>query len=658
MDKTTTRKTLNLCIWLGQSVLTLALAVSACTAPSTPGPTSTPPPLDVSTPVPTWTATPPPVPALPLLPTAVPQPTATAAPTPTPFPDEQEIVDAVLALRGDEHWVAHRVGGSFTAPDVDEWLALAGNIGDHDEVRWVVIGQADDGWQLRGTSNVLATGFGDAPPYYFPPDPLDFDGDGQQELLVNYFKMQWGWMTASDTLYCWDGRALASVWGAPTIVDNRMASNEDVPQLYRENYQAEWEWADLDGDGLDEILLREHVAFYLPGEEGYVDDDAPSIGEESGERVFRWDGGAFRPFAPAGPAGTFAYVEAGNLWLWQNRAAHPLSVEHVQEFHWSPDGQRLAWWAQPSPGEDIQDAILGIYDLTTGLRWEFSLDDTPSALYWAPDGRLAYVLPGQPLALLDPGTGQQRALPTMSSGTWSPDGNRIAYERDGNLYVYDLSTGQEWLLVVAPEGAGQATFDPVWSPRADWIACTLETDDLAYVGLVSPEPPEPVSAFDLLEPFDGREAPVLRFAWSPDGSHLAALTTDPRVEQQPAVLYVAGTPSGGSGPVGRLEWREVLQLETVAETVGLAWSPDGGRVVVAAGNEVWEVTAAGETTLWHRFSVPEPGWLALEWAPDGSGFLAGLAGAGVGYEEHLYWFPAGGAEPVLLLAGFDAAHLP
>ena len=271
-DKTTTDRMSHLCIWLGLSILALALMISACTASPTPEPTSTPPPPKVSTPTPTQTATPPHIPILPLLSTTIPQPTAVA---PTPIPGEQEIVDAVLELRGDEHWVAHRVGGSFTAPETEEWLALVGNIGDRDEVRWVVIGQTDEGWQLRGTSEVLATDIDAAPPHYFPPDVLDFDGDGQQELLVNYFRMQWGWMTASDTLYHWNGHALASVWGAPTSVDNRMADGADVPQPYRENYQAEWEWADLDGDGLDEILFQEHVAFYLPGEEGYVNDDAP-----------------------------------------------------------------------------------------------------------------------------------------------------------------------------------------------------------------------------------------------------------------------------------------------------------------------------------------------------------------------------------------------
>ena len=605
-----------------------------------------------------------PLPPLPPLPTLVPHPTVAS----TPFPDEQAIVDAVLGTGTSEHNAANLVSGSFTAPGADEHLALVSGIGDYDELRWVVIGQTGDGWRLRGVSEVLGTGFSAPPDYYVPPDLLDFDGDSRQEVLSPYFKMQWGWISSSDTLYRWDGHTLARIWETTIDLDNRMADNRDVPQQYRQNYRATWEWVDLDGDAPDEILLHEETAFYLPGEEGYVKDDAPSTGEESGERAFRWDGEAFRPYAPNGPAGDFAYIAGDTLWLWQNRTAHPLGMKGVREFLWSPDGQRIAWWAETSI-EGTFHTILGVYDLPAGDRWEFPLDGAPSTLRWAPDGRLAYaVLPNYPHALLDPETGQQEPLPIGFSDTWSPEGDRVAYERSGGVYVYAPTTGQERLLVRSPEGAGRATprpFGPVWSPRGDWIACSLETITDTWVGLVYPGAPEPVGASDLLDTFSGRESPALQFAWSPDGSRLAVLTSDPRPStnsghgsaQQPTTLYLADVPAGGDDPVGLPEWREALQLETVTQTVRLAWSPDGERVAAAVGNDVWQVPArrgaVAAPTLRHRFSFPDPQWETLEWAPDGSGFLAGLTEV---YDEHLYWFPAGDAEPVLLLIGSAAAH--
>ncbi len=639
-------------IWLTVLALALTLTASACGSSGEPESTSSPLSPDVRATTPAWVATysatstlrPSPL-APAFLPTVAPRPSV----TPTPFPDEQEIVAAVLGRDDAVHWVAHLIPGSFTTADADERLALVGNIGDDDEIRWVVVGQVERGGRLLGVSEWLGSGFDAPPPFYLPPDLLDFDDDGRQEVLNHYFRMQWGWVTSSDALYRWDGRSLARVWSANTLLDNRTADSQDVPQPYREYYQAEWEWVDLDGDGLSDILLREHVTFHPAGDPPGEDDIV--LGEGDWERTFRWDGEGFRPAAFDGPAGTFAYTALGDLWLWRDYAARPLGVQHVREIHWSPDGQRLAWWGD----------ALGIYDLETDTRWEFRLEDGLSALRWTPDGRLTYALPDRSPVLLDPETGRWETFPAASLGVWSPDGSQMAYERDGALYVYDLSADRERPLVVAPEGAESPAVlpSPAWSPWGDWIACylalTSADESFTWVGLVAPGLAEPLSSFDLLETFDGQEAPEVRFAWSPDGFYLAALTADPRLAQQPTVLYLAEAPSGDGDDVGRVEWRSVLQLEAITGTVELAWSPCGDRIALVAGNEVWEVivsqraqdVAAVEATFRRRFSMPELEWTTLEWAPDGSGFLVGLEWV---YDEHLYWFPAGNADPVLLLA--------
>jgi len=646
------------CAWLAGGVLPLFLfLLVACGGRRTPGVTPTTAALEVQTPTPTRG-----VPTRPA-PTPTPTPLATPAavlpavvsppaPAPTPFPDAQEIVYAVLGIEAGKHWASHQASGSITAPGADEQVALVGNIGDYNEVRWVVIGQVDDEWQLRGTSEWLGSGFDAPPSFYVPPDLLDFDDDGQQDLLVHYANAEWGWNTAADTIYHWDGQGLVPVWGAPTRVDNRAADSKSVSQPYREDYQAEWEWVNLDGRYGDEILLRERVTFYLPDEQGVVPDGAPSVGEEAGERAFRWDGQAFQPYAPDGPAGSFAYAAADDLWLWQQYRARPLGVGLAQDVYWSPDGQHVAWWAEPPAENPARGVVLGVYDLATGTQREFLLGGVPSVVRWTPDGRLAYTIPGRLPALLDLMTGQQEPFPVVALGAWSPDGSRMAYERDGSLYVYDFSTGQDQALALAPAGEESATLavhpDLAWSPRGDWIACTLGSPRLTWMGLVAPDLPRPLSALDLLETFNGLQAAGLQFAWSPDGARLAALTTDPQSAQQPAVLYLADLFSGQEGGgVGRPEWKQVLRLEPVSGTVRLAWSPNGERLALAAGAEIWEVTARGEPALRRRFAFPEPRWTALEWAPDGSGLLAGLESA---YDGRFYWLPADGAEPALLLA--------
>jgi hypothetical protein len=652
-----------LCHWL--IVLLVALMAHACGAsdepePGSPSPSPSP---DVSvaptaSPVRETPALPTPTPpatayAL-VLPTAVPQPVA----VPTPFPDEQDVVEAVIGHGSAAHWVAHLTAGSFTAPGTDERLALVGNIGDGDEVRWVAVGQAETGggWEMLGVSEWLGSGFDAPPSFYLPPDLLDFDGDGQQELLNHYSRIQRGWATSADVLYRWDGRALARIWRADITSDNTMADDQDMPQLYREDYQAEWEWVDLNGEAPDEILLRGQVTFH-PAEPLQGQDGGAPPGEESWERAFRWDGTAFRPYAPDGPTGTFAYTVLGDLWLWQDRFARPLGVEHVREFCWTSDGQRLAWWAKPPLGDDalVEQGVcwvsLGIYDLTTGTRREFSLEleAEPSALRWAPDGRLVYAVPGQAPVLLDPETGRTELFPDVPLGTWSPDGDRIAYERDGSLYVYNLARGKERAIVVAPEGEGapRPLSFPVWSPRGDWIAYYLANEASTWVGLVAPGLSEPLSGLGILETFDGLEAPNVEFVWSPTGSRLAVLTGGAGLTQQPSVLYVAELPLGEGQGVALPDWAPVLELEIPSQDVELAWSPNGRRVALAAGNDVWEVLISGETTLRRHLSMPELEWTTLAWAPDGRGFLVGAEWA---YDEHLYWFPAGDTDPVLLFA--------
>lgn len=625
---------------------------------------------------------------LPVLSAIVTQP----APAPTPFPDEREIVDAVLGVEANEHWTSHLVSGSFTAPGADERLALVGNIGDDDEVRSVVVGQAEDGWQLLGASEWRGAGFDSPPSFYLRPYLLDFDADGQQEVLDRYFRLHRGATIAADALYRWDGHALVPVWRAETIFDNRLADDRDVPQPYRQNYRAGWEWVDLDGDRLDDVLLKEHVTFYQSENPSGKGDEAV-LGEEAWERAFRWDGEAFRPSAPGGPAATFAYVAMGDVWLWQDRSARPLGERHVRDIRWSPDGRRLAWWSRPPTGDGSPGAVLGIYDLELGTRQRFYLPGELVALRWTPGGRLAYTLAGGSLILLDLETGEQEAISAPSPGTWSPSGGQIAYERAGTLYVYDLLAGRERALLVPP-GEGEAPapvtiVDPAWSPRGDWIACRLFAADRtsAGVGLVAPDRAEPLHSDDLVMVLKEWETSDLQFDWSPDGSRLAVLTTDAHLGQRPAALYVANVPSSRYDPAGRLRWQKVLQLDVVTRNARLAWSPAGDHVALAVEDDVWEVpvgnqrvavagpqpggvderrgllrasdrqwlagsgqpqpSALNEAWLRRRFSIPASEWTVLEWAPDGSGFLAGLAWP---YDEHLYWFPAHGGAATLLLA--------
>lgn len=90
-------------------------------------------------------------------------------------------------------------------------------------------------------------------------------------------------------------------------------------------------------------------------------------------------------------------------------------------------------------------------------------------------------------------------------------------------------------------------------------------------------------------------------------------------------------------------------MEAITQSVALDWSPDGQGLALAVGEQIWEAATAGEVEQRYNFAYPGAEWGALKWSPDGSGYLLALDKAG--YAGYLYWFPAEGGEPVLLLNG-------
>ena len=62
----------------------------------------------------------------------------------------------------------------------------------------------------------------------------------------------------------------------------------------------------------------------------------------------------------------------------------------------------------------------------------------------------------------------------------SPDGTRLAYAQEGNLYIHDLAASETVTLAVLPVDAGWVApwaLSPAWSPRGGWVVCGLESLD-------------------------------------------------------------------------------------------------------------------------------------------------------------------------------------
>ena len=136
----------------------------------------------------------------------------------------------------------------------------------------------------------------------------------------------------------------------------------------------------------------------------------------------------------------------------------------------------LVFWAlsvsaQPACGDDA-------VQITSGPGWELEPD-------WSPDGtRVAYRYEGDIwITAIDGGTPTQLTTHESSDQdpSWSPDGSLIAFdsERSGahDIWVIPSSGGMPVQLTDGVVGAPPAEISPAWSPDGDQIV---------FSGLVSP----------------------------------------------------------------------------------------------------------------------------------------------------------------------------
>lgn len=233
------------------------------------------------------------------------------------------------------------------------------------------------------------------------------------------------------------------------------------------------------------------------------------------------------------------------------------------------------------------------------------------------------------LYLLDVASGRVRPLTSDLAmnfdGAWSPDGARVAFQstREGrdDIFVMDAAGGGVRRLT---GGRGFNEY-PSWSPDGQWITFNSSRDGVAgsrgtgyYRDLYLMR-----ADGSSVRRLTRRSGSNIEAAWNPDGRTLA-------FQSDRAGTWNIYTMELDGGAV-----RQLTRFEKTGNAYFPRWSPDGSRIVFAAG------TAGGPSSIYwlvpgqddlHRVTAPHFDSFP-DWSPDGQwivfsrGFTPGLDGS-------------------------------
>jgi WD40 repeat protein len=270
----------------------------------------------------------------------------------------------------------------------------------------------------------------------------------------------------------------------------------------------------------------------------------------------------------------------------------------VSDVAFSPDGSRLA-----STGEDGK---LNVWDPSTA-RLVSSLAATghASGPSFSADGSLvsaAWSHDDTRVRILDVTT--DRVVATIPvdfaiDTALSPNGKRVAVARWGGEVgaVFDVRTGEKAFALRGPNCCASPTSRGVsWSPDGRLVAVSSEGTARVWDAKTGA----------LQHTLLGHSGFILSVAWSPDASRLVTGSSD-------GIAKVWEI-----GPDGVRERWSLSAQETKSGIVGVAFSPDGTRVMAGDASssavQVWDLGPTGDVE-WAN--LPAPGYPGAEFMPDG-----------------------------------------
>ena len=230
------------------------------------------------------------------------------------------------------------------------------------------------------------------------------------------------------------------------------------------------------------------------------------------QRIPGADSGAAPEWSPDGSR--IAFVGSGNaLVVIASDGTGAVTLQHlpgeaVNALSWRPDGRAIVYVAVQLPAGDVGQERLSLVDVDGGAPMKLTDQTSGDRPAWSPDGGSILFSAGCPLVALrlaDHTTTQLTNPPADqcdANGAWSPDGRRIAFDRqielaDGSavshLFVADLGAG-----TVAQVTSGSGTEQgATWSPDGAWIAYGhWDAEGHASIWRVRPDGSEDVKVAD------------------------------------------------------------------------------------------------------------------------------------------------------------------
>ena len=198
------------------------------------------------------------------------------------------------------------------------------------------------------------------------------------------------------------------------------------------------------------------------------------------------------------------------------------------------------------------------------------------------------------LVAVDPATGLQQVLGTGAEPAWSPDGGRLAFVRNGTVYI------------ARPDGTGATAVGtgdaPAWS--ADGGRLVVSRSD----GKARPGSSDGIRQLYALGLADGSSVQLTDLdvdatlpAWSPDGATIAFATP----------TAVETIPAGGGTPAP-------LSVPGVTVKGSPSWSPDGRSLAfIDAAGQVWTSASDGSGARQITSTLSTSAGLRPAWSPDG-----------------------------------------